>query len=385
MPSAPQPSIVVALEYSIFAFGGTEVLVGELLRRLSGEYAFTLVSADASIAGTWAEPHVQRHIAWQPDADNPHPLLQSIAATKPAIVHFHLGGNYCWQIRRPARSGVTQSRRIGLRSITTNHGFFSPFEGYCAHYRPFAMKLALWPAAWLAKLRQLAAVRTEVAVSLHDYRRLCRWYWPMRRRFRQIYHSKLPATLPSPSDTREKLIVCLGTIGPRKGQTLLVQAFAKIADKFPEWRLQLIGRATDAAMVQSIEGIKQRHGLAHRVELIEGLSDSEVTQRLGSAEIFAMPSVYEGLGLALQEALYHGCACISTHSGGPEDLIEDGVNGLLVPREDPHAMALGLDRLISDPALRETFRRRGPASIRAKRMSAEEMAGAYRELYSSLL
>ena len=68
------------------------------------------------------------------------------------------------------------------------------------------------------------------------------------------------------------------------------------------------------------------------------------------SEIFVLPSLFEGLGLALQEALFHGCACISTRSGGPEDLIHDGRNGLLVRNENPAALAGALARLMSDDA-----------------------------------
>lgn len=378
----PPLSLALCLEYPISAFGGTEVLVGELLRRLSGEFAITLVSADESIAGTWAEPLVRRHHRWNPARpDAAAHLVEALAADGIALTHFHLGGNFDWSIRNSSRCPIVLAARRGLRCITTNHGFFSGFEGYCAHYRPFAMKLALLPFAWMAKLRQLRAVAAEVAVSQHDYRALRRWYWPMRERFRQIYHAKLPAVLPEPVAVREKVIVCVGTIGPRKGQPFLVEAFARIASRHPDWRLELAGRPGDAAMMDSIQRTIAAHGLNDRVTFRSDLDDAAIARRLATAEIFAMPSLHEGLGLSLQEALFHGCASVASRAGGIVDLIDDEANGLLVPRADVPALAAALERVITDEALRARLRVAGPASIRAKRMSGEEMAEAYRKLY----
>jgi len=378
----PVPTLALCLEYPIFAFGGTEVLVGELLRRLGDEWRVILVSADETLAGTWAEPLVSVHHRWdstRPDAAAQ--LVSQLKENKAALAHFHLGGNFGWSVRNPARCPIVLAAERGLRCITTNHGFFSGFEGYCAHYRPFAMKLALLPFAWVAKLRQLRAVAAEVAVSQHDYRALRRWYGPMRDRFRQIYHAKLPAKLPDSALTKEKVIVCVGTIGPRKGQPFLVEAFARIAPRHPGWRLELAGRAGDAAMMDSIRRTIKTQGLNERVSFRSDLDDAAIAQRLATAEIFAMPSLHEGLGLSLQEALFHGCACVASRAGGIVDLIDDGANGLLVPRGDVPALAAALERLMADDALRARLRAAGPASIRAKRMSGEEMTDAYRKLY----
>lgn len=380
-----RPHLALCLEYSIFAHGGTEVLVAELIRQLASEYAVTLVSHDDGLAGTWVEPLVARHIAWRPEDRGPEAVQRLIAALQAGgveLVHFHLGGNYAWGVRRPSHCPIVLAGRAGLRCLTTNHGFFSGLDGYCAHYRPFWMKLALLPAAWIAKLIQLAHVGTEVAVSQHDYRSLRRWYAPMRARFRQIYHSKLPVVPPTPPAQKEKTVVCVGTIGPRKGQTFLTEAFAQIARRHPAWRLVLAGRPSDDEMMRAIRHAIDTHHLSERVSLQAGLDDAAITQLLATAEIFVMPSLFEGLGLSLQEALFHGCACVATRCGGPEDLIDDGVNGLLVPRADVSSLAQALDRLMSDEELRVRFQSEGPLSIRRRKMSATEMADAYRTLYA---
>lgn len=381
-----KPKIVLCLEYSIFAFGGTEVLVRELIRQLSSRFRIALVSNDKSIVGTWVEALLEQHIPWIPGTTEPENLIQALEDSNADLIHFHLGDNYCWKIRNPWVCPVTLAGESGLKVLTTNHGFFSPIEGYCAQYRPKWLKLILFPMAWLAKMRQLAVTKAEIAVSRYDHDGLSRWYRPHRSRIRWIYHSQLPLETPPVSrDSRRKVILCVGTIGPRKGQPDLVEAFARIANHHRDWSLELAGRPCDSDMMGRIASISRNHGVEDRVLHSEGLSDETITEKLKSSEVFAMPSLFEGLGLSLQEALYYGCACVSTESGGPADLIDDGTNGLLVPKNDISALSAALDRLLSDPDLRAKFRAAGPISIRRKQMSGPEMADRYSELYENLL
>src|SRR5204863_80491 len=83
-----------------------------------------------------------------------------------------------------------------------------------------------------------------------------RWYPAMRGRFRQIYHSRLHEPAPSLEPERTKNIICIGTIGPRKGQTYLTEAFCEIAERHTDWSLVLIGRNGDAAMMERIQSLR---------------------------------------------------------------------------------------------------------------------------------
>jgi glycosyltransferase involved in cell wall biosynthesis len=382
MSSVEKPRVAFCLESPVLDFGGTEVLVAELVRRLADDFAITLVSRDRSLTGTWIEAHVERHIAWSGSGEE---LARRLREAGVALAHFHCGGSFAWEMRRLGASPILRVRAAGIRCLTTNHGFFSPLEGYCAQYRPLWMKLALFPAAWLSKTHLLGRLECEVAVSRYDERALRHWYWPRRRRFRQIYHSQLPSTATSAAGPRARRVLCVGTIGWRKGQPLLAKAFALVAARFPDWELLLAGRIGAEEIWRQVEEIIASHGLARRMRRVEGLTHAEVAELMRESEIFVLPSLFEGLGLALQEALYHGCACVSTRSGGPEDFITDGENGLLVRNEDPVALAQALCSLMGDGALRERLRSRGPASVLEKGMTAAGMAAAYRGLYRELL
>jgi glycosyltransferase involved in cell wall biosynthesis len=103
------------------------------------------------------------------------------------------------------------------------------------------------------------------------------------------------------------------------------------------------------------------------------------------AAIFAMPSLHEGLGLSLQEALAKGCACIGSRVGGIPDLIQDGDNGLLVEPGNVDQLAAGLDRMMGDEALRARLSLRAPESILEKEMTVSKMIEKYDKLYQEIL
>lgn len=382
----PKPHIALCLEYSILAFGGTEVLVRELIRGLHDDYTITLVSADEHFPLP-LEGMVTQHISFNPAEarDAAMELAKTLKRAGVRFAHFHLGGNFCWGLRRYGESPMLHAARLGVPVITTNHGFFSPIEGYCAFYRPRWMKLALFPMAWLSKLQGVSAVRTEIAVSENDLRELQRWYWPQRAKFRRIYHSQLTGSPPPFTGERTKRILCVGTIADRKGQAYLADAFIRIGHRFPNWTLDFLGRDPAGDIWNGIAERAKNAGIGDRVRMLKERPYLEVAKLMQDSEVFAMPSILEGLGLTLQEALFNGCACIATRCGGPEDLITDNENGLLVKKGDAEALAGGLETLLSSQELREKFKRRGPESVIAKGMTAAGMIASYKELYQEFL
>ena len=382
--------IALCLEYPIDQLGGTEVLVSELIMGLGSQHQVILVSPDdaSSLARSRVARFVSEHISFSPTPTSvagARELAEKIAQARPDLAHFHFGGNYGWGNRVFGQCPIVYLHRLGVRCLSTNHGAFSILEGFCWERRSLAVKLALFLPAWVSKQVVLARLATEVAVSQNDYRNLRRWYPVMRRKFRWIYHSRLHGTPPPPNPAREKTIVCVGTIGTRKGQPLLIEAFGRIAKKFPAWQLVFIGRNGSDDMMRQMHELNARHQLADQVQFLGPCSDDELRERLQRTAIFAMPSVYEGLGLSLQEAQFYGCACVATRSGGVSDLIEDGDNGLLVPVGQPAPLADALARLMGDQNLRERFSRRAPQSVLEKGMTAPQMVEQYEQLYTEVL
>ena len=301
-------------------------------------------------------------------------------------LHFHFGGNYAWGNRYFGRSPILWVRRADyIPCLSTNHGAFSILDGYCGPQRR-VLRWALFLPAWFNKLHVLAHLETEIAVSKHDYRALQHWYWPLRHKFGQIYHSRIRGpVIPAPALQPEKTILCVGTIGLRKGQTFLVDAFSRIAGEFPEWNLVLIGRHGEKSMVDEISATISQARLAGRIDLITQCSNEELARWLKTAGVFVMPSLFEGLGLSLQEALFAGCACIASSAGGIMDLVQNGVNGLLVEPGNAKQLAQGLRMLLADEKLRARFEIKGPESILEKEMTAEKMTAKYDRLYRTVL
>jgi glycosyltransferase involved in cell wall biosynthesis len=384
--------IALCLEYPIRQAGGTEVLVRELIDGLARHHELVLVSDDESAITNDSNfaAKIQTHLRWNPLAvsrDTALKLADEITRVGVDLAHFHFGGNYSWGCRWPNTCPALHVKRSGIPTLITNHGVFGVLDGYIGPQRNIGTKLALLPFAWASRLQLIAAIDAEVAVSRHDYHALRRRYWPLQGKFRQIYHSRIHEnefSRPEPP-ARAPTILCAGTIGLRKGQTFLVEAFRRLADDFPEWNLLFIGRPGDAETVEAVQRAAEFPQVGGRITWISSCSDDELRHWMQSVEIFAMPSMHEGLGLSLQEALYCGCACIASRIGGIPDLIQDGDNGILVERANVEALATGLARLMRDEPMRTHFRSRGPASVVEKQMTAERMVINYLNLYREIL
>ena len=156
-----------------------------------------------------------------------------------------------------------------------------------------------------------------------------------------------------PSSVKEKRIITVGRIDDNKNQRLLVEAYVKIADHYPDWSLELIG---DGSGRQALEEYVSTLPCKDRISFTGAVDD--VAKRMSEASIFVLPSKIEGMPNALIEAMVMGMACISTDCpcGGPRDLIAaDESNGILVPVDNVDAMAMALKRLIINDTLRENM------------------------------
>jgi len=382
------PTIALCLEYPLALRGGVSVLVEELIRGLAPHFRLVLVSGDApgSIDTHPLRLLLAAHLTWNPDqisAANSRRLADELRSLKVELAHFHLGGVYGWGLRIPGQAPFGDLSRSGIAVCTTVHLTVSPLDGYCGTEKPLWFKLALFPGAWLAKLLALAVVRTEIAVSQHDSHKLRRWYAPFAGRYRQIYHSRLSTQSTPPTTNRQPVILNVGHLAPRKGQFLLAQAFAQIAPRFPDWELHLVGPDSDGHTTAQIEDLIERTGLKSRIRLLG--SQDDVWPYLAACGVYVQPSLEEALGLALQEALFMGCPAIGTTAGGIPELIADGDNGLLVPKNDVAALARALEQLLSDPSLRARFAARARPSMIDREMTAEAMTRRHLALYQELL
>ena len=382
--------IAVALEYPLMQQGGTEVLVQELLRGLSKHFELVLVSGDSQKSDLPAEfaALISRHFSWKPSAASgpaARALADSLFAENIRLAHFHFGGTYEWQSNRFWRCPIYHLANRGVPCLNTNHLAVEWLNCGCDPTRPKWQKRLFQAAAWMNRALLYRRIKFEVAVSRHDQNRLIQQFPYYKTKILQRYHSLLSADAPPPNLTdRDPVVLCVGTIGGRKAQPLLAEAFARIAERHPQWRLELVGRAGYQHEVQIIQDCIVRNHLEHRILLPGRLSDAETLRRMQRASVIAMPSLQEGLGLSLQEALFHGCVGLGTYAGGIPELIDNESNGLLVPPGNVDALSAALDRLISDTALLDKLRAQCRPSIIRKGMTSSAMLQNYLELYRTV-
>ncbi len=381
--------IALCLEYPLAVRGGVSVLVETLLKELTSlRHTIVLVSPDEPNALRSVELGglISQHIHWNPEAISPQNasnLARQIKQTGADVAHFHLGGNYGWGNRFPGCCPMTHLDGLGVPCISTVHLVVDLLNGYCGPKRSVLFKLAMLPLAWLGKMQQLRHVRFEIAVSQHDLRKLQRWYWPLRRRFVQIYHSRLrEVESAAPVSHRQPIILNVGHIAWRKGQLVLAQAFARLAARYPEWKLELAGHDGGDGIVNEIRQLENTPGLAGRISLLGERNDAlELMRR---AAIYVQPSFWEALGLALQEAMSCGCAVIGSRAGGIPELISDDQTGFLTETGNVAQLAKKLEQLIADQPLRERLGLAASASIKQRGMTIEAMVARHLELYEKI-
>jgi glycosyltransferase involved in cell wall biosynthesis len=146
-------------------------------------------------------------------------------------------------------------------------------------------------------------------------------------------------------------LLAVGTVTPRKAYDVLIDGLARIADL--DWHCTIAGcldRAPDtaAAVRRQIED----NALTGRIAVIGEVADPAPLYE--AADIFVLPSRYEGYGMAIAEALAYGVPVVATRVGAIPEVVPEGA-GILVPVDDPAALADGLRRLIETPSIRRQF------------------------------
>jgi glycosyltransferase involved in cell wall biosynthesis len=169
-------------------------------------------------------------------------------------------------------------------------------------------------------------------------------------------------------------LLAIGRLAPEKGFDLLIQAFANLAERFPEWHLTIIGEGSERA---ALEGQIARLELSERVHLLG--SSKDPWSVLPCVDLFVVSSRYEGFSLVLVEAMSAGLAVVSFDCpSGPAEIIRDGEDGILVNAQNREALADALAGLMAN----ETERRRlgRNARISAERYSPERVMTQWRDL-----
>jgi glycosyltransferase involved in cell wall biosynthesis len=180
-------------------------------------------------------------------------------------------------------------------------------------------------------------------------------------------------------DAETPCLLVLAALVRRKGIDVLLEALARLAKQGLEPVLWIGGEGPERA---ALEGTAESLGLASRARFLGPRSDTP--DLLAACDVFVLPSRHEGLGGAALEAMARGRPVVASRVGGLGEAVVHERTGLLVPPEDPEALAEALARLLRDEALRARLAAAGPDRI-AEGYLPEQMVEAYERLYGEIL
>ena len=180
-------------------------------------------------------------------------------------------------------------------------------------------------------------------------------------------------------DPNKQWIVSMGRLNNQKGFDLLLSAFAKIAERYPDWNLLILGEGEKR---QQLEKIRDDLGLANRAILPGNISNPFPILR--RSQLFVMASRFEGFPMVHGEAMACGLPIISTDCpSGPREIIRNNLDGILVPNGDISALATAMERLMSDPQERKRLATYAPEVT--ERFSLEKVMAEWQLLMNEVI
>jgi glycosyltransferase involved in cell wall biosynthesis len=167
-----------------------------------------------------------------------------------------------------------------------------------------------------------------------------------------------PDAMPAVGDAAKDGVhfVCVGRLSPEKGQRGLIEAFASTRLRLPDAQLDLVG---DGPTRAELEVLVANLGLAYAVQFHGALSEADTLAQIAAADVLVLPSFMEGLPLVIMEAMALGKPVIASGVAGIPELVQQGVNGVMVPPSDWDALGDAMIELARDPDRR---RRLGAAA-----------------------
>jgi glycosyltransferase involved in cell wall biosynthesis len=300
-------------------------------------------------------------------------LVRMLRGARPTIVHTHL--------RQANLYGRLAARLADVPVVVTSF--------HCAdytHWPPRTLGGTLWKMLdrWSARrvnggfLAVSDAVRADYAkhFALPDIKVV------------HNYIDIVPRDPPDPAARRatradvgcsddDVVILNVGRLSWEKGQADLIEAMPEVLDRAPRAQVWLAGEGPEGP---ALEARARTLGVAERVRLLGPTHD--VGALLRAADLFAFPSVAEGLGIALLEAMAAGLPVVAASADGIPEVVTHEVDGLLLPPRDPKALAGALLRLLRDSGLCLTLANEATRTVRARfeaSVGVRALETAYRE------
>lgn len=336
--------------------GGISVYVAGLARGLKEQgYSVIVVSA-----GGWLERRLQQDgithytVPCNTSSElNPRlwlkvfpRLLEILRAEKPDLMHAHT--------RVMQVMAWACSQRTGVPFVTTCHGLYQ-FRFGRRFFRCWGRGVMAISGASMDRLvnqyRLAPPHQVTLIISGVDVDRLSQ---PAAeediRRFREVNGL-----------SGGRVIGAIGRLSPVKRLDDLLRAVPHLLKEFPDLQVLLVG---DGPSRDGLVRLAYELNIADRVVISHSVEDIRIPMAI--MQIFVSPVLREGFGLSIAEAMAVGVPVVTTRSGGPEEIIEDGKCGFLVKPKDVEGIVRAVRSLLADPDLRARFSETGRARARER-------------------
>ncbi len=306
--------------------------------------------------------------AWY-DLRLPLGMARLIRKEKVDLIHSHLPGQNFYS--------CVVGRLTGCKTIATYHGAIE-----------LSRSRGLRGAIQLGWVRRSADA--VVVVCDHIGQMLRNAAFPAEKIVR-IYNGISVDKFQVPADGRlrrelalrngAKLVGMVANLRETKGYEFFIQAARKVSDTMPETRFVAVGDM-DPVIAKPLLGSIERLGLQDRFIFLGFRSD--VPEILSDLDVFVLCSVSEGFPLVMLEAMAAAKPVVVTRSGGPQEIVEDGCTGVLVPPADPGALAEKICELLANPERAAALARTARAKVEST-FTLEKMIRDYECLYERLM
>ena len=179
-----------------------------------------------------------------------------------------------------------------------------------------------------------------------------------------------------------QILLNVARVSPQKGLLYALRALPAIMRQYPQVHLISVGATTDPFWTTELKREADTLGVADHCHMLGARAN--VVDFLRACDIFVFPSLYEGLGIALIEAMAAGCVCVATNTGPIPEVVQDGKDGVLVPPGDADSIARAVCGLLGDPMRRAEL---GTAAKQAafNKFQPTEQAEQLTRVYESVL
>jgi glycosyltransferase involved in cell wall biosynthesis len=176
------------------------------------------------------------------------------------------------------------------------------------------------------------------------------------------------------------ILLNVGRLTAQKGLLYAIRALPKILKQYPNVHLLAVGESNDAFWVSQLKNEVRATQTEQNVHWLGARRD--VRDLLRACDVFVFPSLHEGLGIALIEAMASGCACVATCTGPMPEVLHHDVDGMLIPPRDPESLAVAVCSLLANPERRA---RLGIAATQTalERFQPQYAADRLMEIYES--